>query len=65
MVAVEVVAAGGVATGVWELLLLANEAAWSDNCLVDERVTLRGGMNKRTLGNLWYLFFVVGRRNDG
>lgn len=26
--------------------LLADETAWSEDCLVDERVTLRGGMNK-------------------
>lgn len=27
-------------------ILLADETAWSEDCLVDERVTLRGGMNK-------------------
>lgn len=27
-------------------MLLVDETAWSEDCLVDERVTLRGGMNK-------------------
>lgn len=27
-------------------ILLVDETAWSEDCLVDERVTLRGGMNK-------------------
>lgn len=27
-------------------ILPADETAWSEDCLVDERVTLRGGMNK-------------------
>lgn len=40
----------------WELSRLEDKAAWSDDCLVDERVTLRGGMNK--CASLWYFILL-------